>query len=497
MFHQINNKPLQKAARFSRLLFFSISIIVLAFIYLHTSRPEKLVHSSNLNAPQQLRQVADNIGIHVGVTDTDEFRSTLYQNTVPYEFNSITSENLMKFQYIHPCPPVWLINSNETVRTWVEEHGADRPPAFRCTIENAADDEWVWEYLDEVVAWADTHDIGFRGHTFLWYAQNPEWLASYNVHLTVAEREQIMTEHIRTIVSHYCSYDNVYAYDVANEAILSDGSLRPNPWYRIPDYLDKAFRAARDELDQCGRPDIKLYYNEYGIEYGRPDEFANSDGTPSQRPGLAPPNNKTDVVYKYLSDLINRPNPTPIDGVGFQTHLRMYDSFLPHNTKEMVDTMNRFTTGLGLEIAITELDVFIISDNPEALYNEQATQFKGVATACLFAIKCTGFTLWGVHDGGSWVDVERRPLIFYDAFTQAYEPAFQECMPRTGSPKAEYCPKPAYFAIYDALTEVRRSYLPTVSINGSMLISSPPLPANPYPGPGEDGPPISNGYPGP
>lgn len=407
----------------------------------HSDTPDNLFH---------LRDIADTLGLYVGVIDTHDFGSSIYLNTVPSEFNSITAENLMKFEYVHPCPPPWLIASNSTVYNWVTQHGADRPEPYRCTIANSVNDEWEWEYLDQLVSWAAAQNMGFRGHTLLWYAQNPEWLTSPRVIIGVADRERIMTEHIQTVITHYCSYDNIYAYDVVNEAILGNGRLRAGIWSIIPNYIDKAFRTADAALTQCGRPDVKLYYNDYGIEYGRPDLFGDDYGMAFNQPGLQAMSsgNKTDAVYQYFANLILRSDPTPVDGIGMQTHLRMNDSFLPHNTSEMVATMNRFTTGLGLEIAITEMDVAINSANPGDLFEKQATQYSGVAAACIMAINCTGLTTWGVHDGTSWIGSNYRPLMFYDADQRVFNPSAGQCVSSSTQPDRQYCPKPAYYAVY-------------------------------------------------
>lgn len=535
------------------------TLIFMAYFLSHATPSNAASNSLTLTPVtlHQLRQIAASRGIRVGVTDAG-FGSVLYQNTVPIEFNSLTPESYMKFENIHPCPPVWLINSNATVSTWVQDHGTERPQAkYHCTLTNATNDEWEWGDLDSRVSWAAQNNIGFRGHTFLWALQNPGWLTHESVVLSVDEREQIMEDHIRRVIEHYCAYNNVYQYDVVNEAIQPDGSLVPNPWSNIPDYIDKAFRYARSALDQCGRTDVKLFYNDFGFEYGGA---------------------KADAIYNYLSQLLLRENPTPIDGIGFQTHSQhLYATTPPHDTSALVSTMNRFTAGLGLEVAITETDLPIRESNRPDWYDEQAAWFGGRMQACLLALECTGYTTWGTHDGASWRnwyvgDVD--PLIFQDAREMVYDPALQRCvtphpgllnsseqpsdftiagdvdlpailpvlptktptsqwkdaptrtatMTRTATlppgstptitstptrtatftrtptptptPDEMYCPKPAYGAVYDALFKgIHKVFLPLVFKSDSGGAAASTL--DPYPAPGTENTAGENAYPPP
>lgn len=374
-----------------------ISILAVTLLIILVGRPEALTRAVGLSAATptpvtlgQLRQVAESRGLRVGVTDGG-FGSDLYNNTISQEFNSITPENYMKFEMIHPCPPVWLINSNPSVANWVAVHGTEREhEKYDCTLSNAANDEWEWADVDAIVQWAAAHGIGFRGHTLVWWQQNPGWLTHVDVTLSAAEREQIMREHIQQVIGRYCAYDNVYAYDVVNEALTENGLLLEGPWAPIPDYIDKAFRTARATLDNCGQAEVNLYYNDWDFEYG---------------------GQKTEAIYNYLSQLMERVDPTPIDGIGFQTHKQQLDGSTPEqDVSALITTMNRFSGGLGLEVAITETDLAILATPPANWYEKQAEWYRGRMQACLLALNCTGFTTWGTHDGSSWLNSKYNPI---------------------------------------------------------------------------------------
>jgi len=70
-----------------------------------------------------------------------------------------------------------------------------------------------------------------------------------------------MRDHIHKVVGRYKG--RIKAWDVVNEALNDDGSLRKTPWYRIigEDYIAKAFQFAH-EAD----PAAELRYNDYSIE---------------------------------------------------------------------------------------------------------------------------------------------------------------------------------------------------------------------------------------
>ncbi len=70
-----------------------------------------------------------------------------------------------------------------------------------------------------------------------------------------------MHDHIQTVVGRYKG--RIGGWDVVNEALSEDGSMRQSPWYRIigDDYLLKAFQFAH-EAD----PHAQLYYNDYSLE---------------------------------------------------------------------------------------------------------------------------------------------------------------------------------------------------------------------------------------
>jgi len=103
-----------------------------------------------------------------------------YENLLKKHFNSLTPENQMKWEVIHPKPYVY-----------------DFGPA------------------DEIVDFAMKNGMKVRGHTLVWHNQTPGWVYAGTKDEILAR----LKEHIKEVVGHYKG--KVYAWDVVNEA-LSD-----------------------------------------------------------------------------------------------------------------------------------------------------------------------------------------------------------------------------------------------------------------------------------
>ena len=370
--------------------------------------PDEAVESFSTS---KLRELAPSHNIRVGVSvGSDSLNDSYYVNTILNEFNSLTPEVEMKFDIIHPCPPLPLIDINNAhynanVARWVQENG-------HC--DGSEGSEWDWSGMDAIVAFAENNNMGVYGHTLTWHQNNPRWLTDTG--LTAGEREWILKDHIQSIIHRYCSR-SVYAYDVVNEALDVKGTnlRQTGPWFDIPHYIPKAFRFAREALNSChsNPSSVKLFYNDWDVEYDR--------------------KSKAMATYNYFNELLSGSNPPPIDGIGFETHLRYGGSYPnQHNHEQMVNMMNLFA-GLGLEVKITEIDVPIFYDNPASYYEQQAAESGGVAQSCRSVSSCTGFTVWGVRDSNSWLGAHRAPLLFSDEICDNH-----------------YCAKSAFFAVQNA-----------------------------------------------
>jgi endo-1,4-beta-xylanase len=129
---------------------------------------------------------------------------------------------------------------------------------------------------DYFVKFASKHKMRLRGHPLVWHDSLPKWLPGV---LNRDNAERILAHHIQTIVKRYAG--QMHSWDVVNEAIdvgeyRADGAagaygFRKSPWLEFlgVDYIDLAFRlAARSD------PRAKLVYNDFGVEYDRPNDEA-------------------------------------------------------------------------------------------------------------------------------------------------------------------------------------------------------------------------------
>jgi endo-1,4-beta-xylanase len=230
---------------------------------------------------------------------------------------------------------------------------------------------------DTLYNFASKHSMLFRGHTLVWENALPAWFCRY---ATSSNAEQLMTDHISTVVRHYAG--KVSSWDVVNEAVqVQDGrsdGLKVTPWIRLigREYIEVAFRAAH-EAD----PKATLIYNENWIE---PDD---SDSEKRRR-----------AVLSLLTELKKR--NVPVHGLGIQSHMHAN----MHVTGPLYRRFLQEIEDLGLSILVTEMDFNdqqLTADVPtrDRLIAEQyerylsfLLQFESVKT----------ILTWGLSDRYTW-----------------------------------------------------------------------------------------------
>jgi len=190
----------------------------------------------------------------------------------------------------------------------------------------------------------------------------------------------------------------VRGWDVVNEALNEDGTLRKSQWYNIigEEYIARAFEYAH-EAD----PQAELYYNDYNLEYE------------------AKRNGAVELVKKLKQQGVS------ITAVGIQGHEKLDRP----STQELEDTITAFSA-LGVRVMVTELDVDVlpaVTREPTADVSVRAVtkpesnpytaglpdeMQKALAKryADIFAVllkhkdAITRVTFWGVTDRDSWLN---------------------------------------------------------------------------------------------
>lgn len=259
---------------------------------------------------------------------------------------------------------------------------------------------------DIVVQIAQDHNKILRCHNLIWSSQQPEWLTSENYTWTRETLLPVMENHIKTLITHWA--DVCHAWDVVNEAFASNGTLSASPWLDVigPDYLPLAFQYAHEAVQSTGK-DIKIYYNDYGIES---------------------PSEKVDAVYQLVRDL-------QAQGIQISVGLESHFTVLDPNTFEAQSAVMAGLQDLGVTFALTELDVRFPTLPPNETYSYEAQAFRywESVSACMQYSGCEGITVWDFADQYSWI------------------PATFEGEGEADLYSADYTRKPAYYAVAEAL----------------------------------------------
>lgn len=299
----------------------------------------------------------------------DSKAPTQFQQILSSQFSSLSPENDMKWDAVHPAPNVYDFTS-----------------------------------ADALVAFAEANHQQVRGHTLLWHSQNPAWVTEASKTWTCDDARAVLKDHIDTVVGHFKG--KIYQWDVANEIFQDtwdNGGVRlrtaagQNPFLHAcaanpVALLEDAFRWAH-----AADPNAVLFLNDYNAE------------------GI---NQKTDAYYALAKQMLA--DGAPLGGFGAQAHLSLeypYDDSFQAN-------LERFAA-LGLQVAITEADVRIPAGDAGPTAEQVAVQsqrYDALLQACLNVTACTSFTVWGFDDSRSWVPDVFKGLGWATIFTSDYTP---------------------------------------------------------------------------
>ena len=307
-------------------------------------------------------------------------------NLIPAQFNSISPENIMKCEVIHP----------------------DR-------------DKYNFDLADKYVDYGKKHKMFIVGHTLIWHSQLSPFVKN------IKNRDSLlmfMTNHINTVAGRYDG--RVNSWDVVNEALNEDGTLRNSIFLEQlgEDYIRIAF-----ELTAKAAPNAELYYNDYNIEEPKKRAGAialikklKARGTRIDGIGIQAHWNikkipledieNSIIAYSALGlkisftelDISCLPNPWDLNGADVNQNY------------ENSPFMNPYSSGLpdSVQIKLTKCYVDLFK-----LFVKYRDKIERV-------------TFWGVNDGQSWLNnwpIKGRtnyPLLFDRNFDP--KPAFGKLM---------------------------------------------------------------------
>lgn len=234
------------------------------------------------------------------------------------------------------------------------------------------------ESADALAAFARQNDIMIRGHSLLWHQAVPQWAASLDPPAFRAACER----RIRSAAARFSG--RMVSWDVVNEAIrIEDGRSDGMRQSRLladlgPDFVGWTFDLAR-EAD----PHALLIYNDFGVEHAR-----NGD------------RRKRAAILKLLEGM--KRAGKPVNAFGVQAHLKAGAPFEAAEWRGFLKEV----AGLGLTIAVTELDVEDRDLPADVAIRDAATaELAGrFLDATLDERAVQGVTAWGLSDRTTWLN---------------------------------------------------------------------------------------------
>jgi len=287
--------------------------------------------------------------------------------------------------------------------------------------------EYNFTVLDQVVN--DTANLGLKIYAshLVWGATEagslPDWLKNGNY--TREELLAILEQHITTLVSRY--KDKVNFWSIANEFPERDISHGWDFWYDHigPEYIEKSLQWAR-QADPDGILILNAANNESPRDY---DTTGN-------------------IERMYQKVKMLKEKGVPVDAVGIQMHLFLpWTSPIPPVKEDVIATMQKFGS-LGVKVMITEMDVNLhgMPGTLEEKVKLQTQLYGDMMYACIESGVCIAFSTWGVSDSLSWITCDYDWCVYKGAMPDAAPLMFDE----------SYQPKPAYYAVRDALLEAAK-----------------------------------------
>lgn len=276
-------------------------------------------------------------------------------------FDALSPENLLKWEAVHPEP-----------------------------------DRYAFEAADRYVELGRKHGMFVVGHVLLWHQQTPRWVFA-GLDGKPLDRETALLrlrEHIKAVVGRYRG--QIGGWDVVNEALDEDGSLRQTPWLAAigEDYVARAF-----ELAHAADPGAELYYNDYNL------------WKPAKR----------EAAIRLVARL--KAAGLRVDGIGEQGHWGLDEPPLA-----AIDETLAAISAAGTRPLITELDIDVLPRDPamwgadlaakqeikartnlypdglpDAMQQRLARRYADVF-ALFLKHDVRRVTFWGVTDADSWLD---------------------------------------------------------------------------------------------
>lgn len=369
---------------------FNLAVVSISLLLTGCTGVKKTVSGTELPSLKNTFKKDFSIGAALNVAQIEE-KEPNAALLVPKQFNTITPENIMKCEIIHP--------------EW---------------------DRYDFTLADKYVEYGKKNNMFIVGHTLIWHSQLSPFVSKIQ---SKDSFQLFFSNHINTIAGRYAG--KVNGWDVVNEALNEDGTLRKSKFLEKlgDDYIVKAF-----QLAQKAAPNTELYYNDYNIEQPKKRAGAialikklQAAGVRIDGVGIQGHWRAYNVPLKDIEESI-----IEYAALGIKVHFTELDlGVLPNpwdsdaadvNIKaEYSAKMNPYPNGL-----------------PDSMQAKLTKSYEDLFNLFLkHKDKISRVTFWGVNDGQSWLNgwpIRGRtnyPLLF----------------------DREFKPKPAFFKVIETKTK--------------------------------------------
>ena len=229
--------------------------------------------------------------------------------------------------------------------------------------------------IDRLVAFALGSGLPIHGTTLVWYKNPPPYFEGLRQDKDAFAKAY--DAYILKVTDHFG--DSVRGWDVVNEPMMDDGTLRPSIWAEAlgqEEHIARAFARAAE-----GAPKAVAFLNDYDLER-----------KPAKRKGFLK------LVERLLAQGVK------IGGLGTQSHIDIDTD--PRQIELAMSELAQF----GLPIHVSELDISTargkidIRSDSEKLGRQ--AELAGVLADAFMALPESqryAFTLWGMRDTDSWL----------------------------------------------------------------------------------------------
>jgi endo-1,4-beta-xylanase len=297
-----------------------------------------------------LREAADRADVFIGAAVEPRHieADSEYGPVLAEQFNSLTSENVLKWQPIHPEP-----------------------------------DRYEFGPGDALVDFAEANGMRVRGHALFWGRLSlPDYVREAS---SPEEALGLLTEHIETVAGHYAG--RIAQWDVVNEPLTLGGALGEtggfddHVMYR---QLGPGYIATALELAHAADPHAELFINDFLVI----------------QPGA-----KQDLFFALAEDLVA--SGAPLHGVGLQGHFS-----IPSSAEVEATVARFAALGLRVELTELDYPLSSFGGDADAKLSAQADAYRRTVAGCIAHPACSGITAWGFTDRYTWLGSESAPLLF-------------------------------------------------------------------------------------